>query len=71
MDASEREQYTAAIQGDREAFEMIIRTNSRALFGVAWSLCMIGVVMAFLAPWAIAIFAVVWATKRIARARRR
>jgi RNA polymerase sigma-70 factor (ECF subfamily) len=32
MDASEREQYRAAIHGDREAFEMIIRTHSRTLF---------------------------------------
>jgi hypothetical protein len=29
MDASEREQYQAAIHGDREASEMIIRTHSR------------------------------------------
>jgi RNA polymerase sigma-70 factor (ECF subfamily) len=36
MDASEREQYRAAIQGDREAFEMIIRTNSRVLFAIAY-----------------------------------
>jgi len=38
MDASEREQYRAAIQGDRESFEMIIRTNSRALFGIAYGI---------------------------------
>lgn len=38
MDASEREQYRAAIQGDQEAFEMIIRTNSRALFGIAYGI---------------------------------
>src|SRR5213075_108701 len=36
MDASEREQYRAAIHGDREAFEMIIRTHSRALFAIAY-----------------------------------
>jgi hypothetical protein len=36
MDPGEREQYQAAIRGDREAFEMIIRTNSRALFAVAY-----------------------------------
>ncbi len=35
MDANEREQYQAAIHGDREAFEMIIRANSRALFAIA------------------------------------
>jgi RNA polymerase sigma-70 factor (ECF subfamily) len=38
MDASERKQYQAAIRGDREAFEMIIRTNSRALFAIAYSI---------------------------------
>jgi RNA polymerase sigma-70 factor (ECF subfamily) len=38
MDPSEREQYQAAIRGDREAFEMIIRTNSRALFAVAYGI---------------------------------
>jgi RNA polymerase sigma-70 factor, ECF subfamily len=36
MDASEREQYRAAIHGDREAFEMIIRTHSRTLFAIAY-----------------------------------
>ena len=36
MDASEREQYQAAIHGDREAFEMIIRTHGRALFAIAY-----------------------------------
>src|SRR5437667_6867614 len=36
MDASEREQSRAAIHGDREAFEMIIRTHSRTLFAIAY-----------------------------------
>jgi RNA polymerase sigma-70 factor, ECF subfamily len=38
MDASEREQYRAAIHGDREAFEMIIRTHSRILFAIAYGI---------------------------------
>jgi RNA polymerase sigma-70 factor (ECF subfamily) len=38
MDASEREQYRAAIQGNREAFEMIIRTHSRTLFAIAYGI---------------------------------
>jgi RNA polymerase sigma-70 factor (ECF subfamily) len=38
MDASEHEQYRAAIHGDREAFEMIIRTHSRALFAIAYAI---------------------------------
>jgi RNA polymerase sigma-70 factor (ECF subfamily) len=37
MDANEREQYRAAIHGDREAFEMIIRTHSRTLFAIAYA----------------------------------
>ena len=38
MEASERETYRAAIHGDREAFEMIIRTQSRALFAIAYGI---------------------------------
>jgi RNA polymerase sigma-70 factor, ECF subfamily len=38
MDASEREQYQAAIHGDREAFEMIIRIHSRTLFAIAYGI---------------------------------
>jgi RNA polymerase sigma-70 factor (ECF subfamily) len=38
MEASEREVYRAAIHGDREAFELIIRTQSRALFAIAYGI---------------------------------
>jgi RNA polymerase sigma-70 factor, ECF subfamily len=38
MDANERELYRAAIHGDREAFEMIIRTHSRPLFAIAYGI---------------------------------
>jgi RNA polymerase sigma-70 factor (ECF subfamily) len=38
MDASERENYRAAIHGDRDAFEMIIRTHSRPLFAIAYGI---------------------------------
>ena len=38
MDANEREQYRAAIHGDRDAFEMIIRTQSRVLFAIAYGI---------------------------------
>src|SRR5947208_16126258 len=38
MDPNEREQYRAAIYGNREAFEMIIRTDSRALFAIAYGI---------------------------------
>src|SRR5437762_13390678 len=36
MDASEIEHYRAAIRGDRDAFEMTIRTQSRTLFAIAY-----------------------------------
>jgi RNA polymerase sigma-70 factor, ECF subfamily len=38
MEANEREVYRAAIHGDREAFEMIIRTHSRPLFAIAYGI---------------------------------
>jgi RNA polymerase sigma-70 factor, ECF subfamily len=38
MDANEREVYRAAIHGDRDAFKMIIRTHSRALFAIAYGI---------------------------------
>src|SRR6476661_7042941 len=38
MDASEREKYRAAIHGDSEAFEMVIRTHSRTLFAIAYGI---------------------------------
>jgi RNA polymerase sigma-70 factor (ECF subfamily) len=38
MDANEREMYRAAIHGDREAFGMIIRAHSRALFAIAYGI---------------------------------
>jgi RNA polymerase sigma-70 factor (ECF subfamily) len=38
MDFNERELYRAAIHGDREAFEMIIRNHSRALFAIAYAI---------------------------------
>ena len=38
MDANEREVYRAAIHGDREAFEMIIRNQSRPMFGIAYGI---------------------------------
>lgn len=36
MDPNERELNRAAMQGDRDAFEMIIRTQSRPLFAIAF-----------------------------------
>ncbi|MGZ5022412.1 MAG: RNA polymerase sigma factor, partial [Chthoniobacterales bacterium] len=36
MDSMDRDVYRAAIQGDRDAFEMIIRASSRTLFAIAY-----------------------------------
>ena len=36
MDSTDREIYTAAIHGDRDAFETIIRASSRQLFAIAY-----------------------------------
>jgi len=38
MDANEREVYRAAIHGDRDAFEMIIRIHSRNLFAIVYGI---------------------------------
>lgn len=38
MDSTENEVFRAAIAGDREAFEMIIRRQSRALFAIAYGI---------------------------------
>src|SRR3954454_8281329 len=36
MNAADRDIYRAAIAGDRDAFELIIRANSRTLFAIAY-----------------------------------
>src|SRR6266436_2945397 len=46
------------------------RTLAQSAGAIMWSLRMIGVAVAFLAPWAIALIALIWIAKRIARARR-
>src|SRR6184192_2743106 len=38
MDAPEHAIYRAAIQGDRDAFEMVIRSTSRSLFAIAYGI---------------------------------
>ena len=38
MDSSEQAIYQAAIQGNREAFEMVIRSTSRSLFAIAYGI---------------------------------
>src|SRR5216117_4385412 len=45
------------------------RTLAQSAGAIMWSLRMIGVAVAFLAPWAIALIALIWITKRVIRAR--
>src|SRR6266436_4535154 len=46
------------------------RTLAQSAGAIMWSLRMIGVAIAFLAPWVIAVFAVIWIIRRVARAKR-
>ncbi len=46
------------------------RTLAQSAGAIMWSLRMIGVAVAFLAPWVIAIVAIVWIAKRVTRAKR-
>src|SRR5207248_252852 len=45
------------------------RTLAQSAGAIMWSLRMIGVAIAFLAPWVIALVALIWITKRVIRAR--
>ena len=44
-------------------------TLGQGAAALAWSLRMIGVALAFLAPWAIALAAIIWVARRVVRAR--
>ena len=46
------------------------RTLAQSAGAIMWSLRMIGVAVAFLTPWVLAIVALIWITKRVIRARR-
>jgi hypothetical protein len=45
------------------------RTLAQSAGAIGWSVRMIGVAVAFLAPWVIAIVALIWITRRVIRAR--
>jgi hypothetical protein len=51
-------------------FATLRRTLAQSASAIMWSFRMIGVAVAFLAPWAVAIVAVVWITRRLVRAKR-
>jgi len=46
------------------------RTLAQSAGAIMWSLRMIGVAIAFLAPWAIALIALIWITRHIIRTNR-
>ena len=47
------------------------RTLAQSAGAIMWSLRMIGVAIAFLGPWVVALIAVIWIIKRVIRARRK
>ena len=50
-------------------FATLRRTLGQSAAAIMWSLRMIGVALAFLAPWAIALAAIIWVAKRVVRTR--
>jgi hypothetical protein len=50
-------------------FATLRRTVAQSAGAITWSLRMIGVAIAFLAPWMIAIVALIWITRRVIRSR--
>jgi hypothetical protein len=59
------------VSSETGLFATLRRTLTQSASAIMWSLRMIGVAVAFLAPWAIALVAVIWIMKRIARAKRK
>jgi hypothetical protein len=58
------------VSSETGLFATLRRTLAQSASAIMWSLRMIGVAVAFLAPWAIALVAVIWIMKRVIRARR-
>jgi len=59
------------VSQDSGLFTTLRRTLAQSAAAIMWSLRMIGVAIAFLAPWVIALGAVTWITRRIVLARRK
>jgi hypothetical protein len=57
------------VSSDTGLIATLRRTIGQSAAAIMWSLRMIGVAIAFLAPWVIAIVAVVWIVRRIRRRR--
>ncbi len=51
-------------------FATLRRTVAQSAGAIMWSLRMLGVAIAFLAPWIIALMALIWITRRVIRAKR-
>jgi hypothetical protein len=58
------------VSSETGLFATLRRTLAQSASAIMWSFRMIGVAVAFLAPWAIALVAVIWIVKRVIRARR-
>ena len=58
------------VSQESRLFATLRRTLAQSAGAIMWSFRMIGVAIAFLAPWVIAIVVIVWITKRVIRARR-
>jgi hypothetical protein len=58
------------VSSETGLFATLRRTLAQSASAIMWSLRMIGVAVAFLAPWAIAIVILVWLTRRVVRAKR-
>ncbi len=59
------------VSSDTGLVATLRRTLAQSAAAIMWSLRMIGVAVAFLAPWAIAVIFIGWIAKRIARVRRK
>jgi hypothetical protein len=57
------------VSSDTGLFATLRNTIAQGVGALMWSLRMIGVAIAFLAPWVVALVGVIWITRRIARAR--
>jgi Domain of unknown function (DUF4349)/Putative zinc-finger len=57
------------VSSETGLFATLRRTLAQSTSAIMWSFRMIGVAVAFLAPWAIALVAVIWIVKRVIRAR--
>jgi hypothetical protein len=58
------------VSSETGLFATLRRTLAQSASAIMWSLRMIGVAVAFLAPWAVALAIVIWIARRVIRAKR-